>query len=93
MVHSIFTICICNCSGQVASLSILNSMGIFGSKEAMDDTEKKVRAEIDEQIKKYKVFMISKASCPFCKTAKVCKDFMYLSVELDFVPCPFQDSQ
>ena len=37
----------------------------------MDNTEKKVRADIDEQIKKYKVFMISKKSCPFCKTAKV----------------------
>ena len=35
------------------------------------NTEAKVRAEIDEQIKKYKVFMISKAACPFCRTAKV----------------------
>ena len=46
-------------------------MGITGSKQNMDDTEKKIRSEIDEQITKYKVFMISKKSCPFCKTAKV----------------------
>ena len=46
-------------------------MGITGSKTTMDDTEKKVRDEIDEQIAKYKIFMISKKTCPFCKTAKV----------------------
>ena len=46
-------------------------MGITGSKPSMDDNEKKIRTEIDEQIAQYKVFMISKKSCPFCKTAKV----------------------
>ena len=74
MAHGIFIICASNFSGQVASLSTFNSMGILGSKEVMGDTEQKVRSEIDEQIKKYKVFMISKAACPFCKTAKVCKN-------------------
>ena len=46
-------------------------MGITGSKPTMDETEKTVRAEIDEQISNYKIFMISKKSCPFCRTAKV----------------------
>ena len=47
-------------------------MGLTGSTQKMDDsTEKKLRDEIDEQIAKYKIFMISKKSCPFCRTAKV----------------------
>ena len=49
----------------------VNSMGILGSKPNMDDTEKNVREEIDEQISKYKIYMISKKTCPFCRTAKV----------------------
>jgi glutaredoxin 3 len=57
-------------------------MGILGSKQVMGDTEQEVRAEIDEQIKKYKVFMISKAACPFCKTAKsILQDGQYLIPE------------
>ena len=46
-------------------------MGLIGSRPKMDETEKKIRSEIDEQIAKYKIFMISKKSCPFCRTAKV----------------------
>ena len=46
-------------------------MGLIGSTPKMDPTEKKVRDEIDEQIAKYKIFMVSKKSCPFCRTAKV----------------------
>lgn len=49
----------------------VHSMGILASKPIMDDTEKNVRAEIDEQISKYKIYMISKKTCPFCRTAKV----------------------
>ena len=46
-------------------------MGLIGSTPKMDPTEQKVRDEIDEQIAKYKIFMVSKKSCPFCRTAKV----------------------
>ena len=50
----------------------IHSMGLTGSTQKMDDsTEKKLRDEMDEQIAKYKIFMISKKSCPFCRTAKV----------------------
>lgn len=54
-------------------------MGILASKPIMDDTEKNVRAEIDEQISKYKIYMISKKTCPFCRTAKsILQDSQYL---------------
>ena len=46
-------------------------MGLIGSTPKMDETEKKIRDEIDDQIAQYKIFMISKKSCPFCRTAKV----------------------
>ena len=46
-------------------------MGLIGSTPKMDPMEQKVRDEIDEQIAKYKIFMVSKKSCPFCRTAKV----------------------
>ena len=52
-------------------------MGIFAAKPIMDETEKKVRHEIDEQIANYKILMISKKSCPFCRTAKVRIIFHY----------------
>ena len=50
---------------------IIHSMGLTGSKANMDETEQKVREEIDDQIAKYKIFMVSKKSCPFCRTSKV----------------------
>ena len=53
-------------------------MGILGSKPNMDDTEKNVREEIDEQISKYKIYMISKKTCPFCRTAKVSVIKLYI---------------
>ena len=60
---------------QCSSLLVLqiytHSMGLTGSTQKMDSTEQKLRDEIDEQIAKYKIFMISKKSCPFCRTAKV----------------------
>ena len=53
-------------------------MGILGSKPNMDATEKNVREEIDEQISKYKIYMISKKTCPFCRTAKVIVIKLYI---------------
>ena len=60
-------------------------MGLIGSTPKMDPTEKKVRDEIDEQIAKYKIFMVSKKSCPFCRTAKV--SFKILSSLFLFLLC------
>merc|ERR1712012_764641 len=57
-------------------------MGLTGSTQKMDSEEQKLRDEIDEQIAKYKVFMISKKSCPFCRTAKsILQDSQYLIPE------------